>query len=330
MSASSNRPNAAVIGCGYWGKNLVRNVAVLESLAAVSDFYAPTAEKYAVEYGVPALSFEQVLADANIDGVVIAAPAELHAELAGRALDAGKHVYVEKPMALDVSDAEVLISKAKKAGRVLMVGHLLQYHPAFLALLDLVKKGELGKVQYIYSNRLNLGKIRREENVFWSFAPHDISMILALAGGLPSKVFARGSYYLSKGVADVTTTNLQFANGVSGHIFVSWLHPFKEQKLVVIGEKAMAVFDDRLPWHEKVILYRHTVAWKEGTPIPTAAQGEFIPLAEAEPLRLECQHFLDCMALGQAANTDGDEGLRVLKVLAAAETSMREGCEVTL
>jgi predicted dehydrogenase len=330
MSSQQQHPNTAVIGCGYWGKNLVRNIASLGALAAVSDFRMDVADKFAAEYGVRALSFEDVIADPAIDGVVIAAPAELHADLAGRALDAGKHVYVEKPMALTVPDGEMLIARARKAGRVLMVGHLLQYHPAFLALLDLVKKRELGRVQYIYSNRLNLGKIRREENVFWSFAPHDISMILALAGELPSKVFARGSQYLNKDVADVTTTNLQFANGVSGHIFVSWLHPFKEQKLVVVGEKAMAVFDDRLPWHEKVVLYRHTMQWKEGTPIPTAAQGEFIPLAEAEPLRLECQHFLDSMASGKAANTDGEEGLRVLKVLAAAETSMREGCEVKL
>jgi predicted dehydrogenase len=330
MTASPSRPNVAVIGCGYWGKNLVRNIASLGALGAVSDANMDAARKYAAEFGARALSFDEAIAAPDIEGVVIAAPAELHADLAGRALDAGKHVYVEKPMALTVADGEALIARAQQAGRVLMVGHLLQYHPAFLALLKMVRAGDLGRIQYIYSNRLNLGKIRREENVFWSFAPHDISMILALVGELPQKVFARGSYYLSKDVADVTTTNMQFANGVSGHIFVSWLHPFKEQKLVVVGENAMAVFDDRLPWHEKLTLYRHTLKWKEGTPVPTAAQGENIALAEAEPLKLECRHFLDCMASGAAANTDGAEGLRVLKVLSAAENSMREGCEVIL
>jgi UDP-2-acetamido-3-amino-2,3-dideoxy-glucuronate N-acetyltransferase len=330
MSSNIVVPRVAVIGCGHWGRNLVRNFAKLGALVAVSDVHIPTAEKYAAEFGVKALSFDETLDQPDIAGVVIAAPAEMHADMALRALAAGKHVYVEKPLALKAADGEAMVAAAKKADRVLMIGHLLQYHPAFHSVLELLHNGTIGKVRYIYSNRLNLGKIRREENVFWSFAPHDISMILALAGELPRKVHATGSHYLQQHVADVTTTTMQFANGVNAHIFVSWLHPFKEQKLVVVGENAMLVFDDRLPWNEKVTLYRHTMEWKEGMPVPTAAQGEMVPLKEDEPLTLECRHFLDSIVQGTAPRTDGEEGLRVLRVLEAAQQSMNNGMEISL
>lgn len=330
MGQNSAVPHVGIVGCGYWGKNLVRNMSSLGALAAVCDDDAAVAAKYAAEHGVQALTFETMLRTPDITGVVVAAPAELHADLATRALNAGKHVYVEKPMALSVEEGEALARHAAASNRVLMVGHLLQYHPAFRILLDLVQKGALGKLRYIYSNRLNLGKIRREENVFWSFAPHDISMILALAGGLPRKIFAQGSYYLNKGVADVTTTTFDFESGVSGHIFVSWLHPFKEQKLVVVGEEAMVVFDDLKPWAQKLEIYRHSVEWNDGMPVPTHAKGENIAIPDAEPLRLECEHFLECMAHGHVPLTDAQEGLRVLKVLAAAQESMNSGSEVLL
>jgi predicted dehydrogenase len=185
-----------------------------------------------------------VLRDQSIAGVAIATPAALHAGLARRAIEAGKHVFVEKPLALILAEAEELCALAERRDRRLMVGHLMQYHPGFTKLRQLVREGTLGRLQYIYSNRLNLGKVRREEDILWSFAPHDLSMILSLVGEEPAQVTAQGGSYLHKTIADVTTTHLTFSAGEQAHVFVSWLHPFKEQKLVIIGDRAMAVFDD--------------------------------------------------------------------------------------
>ena len=243
----------AVIGCGAWGRNLVRAHASLGSLVAVVDADPGMAAAQAELYGVAARTVEEVLADPEIDAVVIAAPAIAHAELARRVVAAGKHVFVEKPLALTVPDAEAVVAEAEAAGVVLMVGHLLQYHPAFLALRDLVAEGRLGELRYLYSNRLNLGRIRQEENSLWSFAPHDLSMLLALVGEEPDEVTATGGYFLHPDIADVTTTHLSFPSGPQAHVFVSWLHPFKEQRLVVVGSDAMAVFDDTQDWAEKLV-----------------------------------------------------------------------------
>jgi predicted dehydrogenase/acetyltransferase-like isoleucine patch superfamily enzyme len=323
-------PKVAVIGCGYWGKNLVRNFDQLGALSAIHDADLGIAESFGVQYGVPALSVEALLEQPEIDGVVIVSPAESHAALAMRALDAGKHVFVEKPLSLRVAAAEKVVTRAEETGRVLMVGHLLQYHPGFLRLSQMVNEGRLGRVRYIYSNRLNLGKFRRAENVFWSFAPHDLSMILNLAGELPDNVEATGACYLHKSIADVTLTHLSFPSGVNAHVFVSWLHPFKEQKLVVVGDNGMAVFDDHLAWSEKLAVYSHEIEWRNGFPEPNKADAEYETLEESEPLRLECQHFLDCIAEGKQPRTDGAEGLRVLQVLAAAEQAMSERSVVAL
>ncbi|MGD8331035.1 MAG: Gfo/Idh/MocA family oxidoreductase, partial [Acidobacteriota bacterium] len=299
----------AVIGCGYWGRNLVRNFHQIGALASVCDVDSEVATEQARRCGVAARDLEEILADDTIAAVAIAAPAAAHAELAGQALRAGKHVFVEKPLALRATDAEELIALAEERDRVLMVGHLLHYHPAFLALRELIAAGRLGRLQYIYSNRLNLGKIRREENVFWSFAPHDISMILALTGEMPSSVSAKGASYLHNVIADVTNTYLSFPSGINAHIFVSWLHPYKDQKLVVVGSEGMAVFDDTKPWSEKLRLYAHRIGWRDGAPEAERAEAELIRLAEAEPLRLECEHFLECVESGQRPRTDGAEGL---------------------
>ena len=322
MNTSSKSPRVAVIGCGHWGKNHVRNFHALGALAAVADANADLAASMSETYDVPAKDYDAILSDTEIDGVVIAAPAEMHADLAIRALGAGKHVFVEKPLALTVAEAEGVLAAAEKAGRIVMVGHLLQYHPAFLKLGEMVKAGALGKLQYLYSNRLNLGKIRREENALWSFAPHDISMILALVGNEPTAVRAEGGSYLHEVIADVTTTHLTFPDGVQAHVFVSWLHPFKEQKLVVVGDKAMAVFNDGEPWDRKLLVYPHKIDWKDGIPTPEKAEAEAVALEEGEPLRSECQHFLDSMAAGSAPRTDGAEGMRVLTVLERAEMDM--------
>ncbi len=322
MSGSEATPRVAVLGCGYWGKNLVRVFDQLGALAAVHDPEPATAAAMTDAHGVPARAVEELFADSDIHAVAISAPAAQHAAVATSALAAGKHVYVEKPLALDVADAERVCAAADEAKRTLMVGHLLQYHPAFLKLSELVREGALGHLEYLYSNRLNLGRFRREENILWSFAPHDISMILSLVGREPDRVQAIGSWPLHRDVADVTTTHLVFPGGEQAHVFVSWLHPFKEQKLVVVGDRGMAVFDDREPWESKLSLYAHRVDWRDGLPEPVKADAQAIPLKAEEPLEAECRHFLECVATGATPRTDGREGLRVLRVLHAAERSL--------
>ena len=312
----------AIVGCGYWGKNLVRNFASLGVLGAVVDTDGAVADRFAAEHGVRASSWEEVLADSSIPAVAIATPAVLHATLVRQALAAGKDVFVEKPLALDLTEAEQLCRAAEAGSRILMVGHLLQYHSAFVKLKELVGAGELGRLQYIYSNRVNLGKIRREENILWSFAPHDISMILSLVGVEPSEVTVVGAAYLHEIVADVTVTHLAFPTGARAHIFVSWLHPYKEQKLVAVGDTGMAVFDDGLPWDYKLTVYRHKIEWRNGIPQPAKAEGMPIPIRPTEPLNLECQHFLECLASRETPRTDGREGLRVLRVLQRAQEGL--------
>ena len=315
-------PRVAVAGCGAWGRNLVRNFAALGVLRAVIDVDRAAAADVARQHDCAVADWRQTLEDPDIDGVVIAAPAAQHARLAQEALEAGKHVFVEKPLALQVSEAEALCQLAERIDRRLMVGHLLQYHPAFLRLKDLVRTGALGRLQYIYSNRLNLGKIRREEDILWSFAPHDISMILSLVGDDPTTVEAVGGRYLHRTIADVTTTHLTFPGGEHAHIFVSWLHPFKEQKLVVVGDRGMAVFDDGEDWDRKLLLYPHRVEWRQSMPVPQKAAAEPVAIDRDEPLRLECQHFVDCIRTGATPRTDGREGVRVLRVLATATASL--------
>ena len=327
------QPKIAVIGSGYWGKNLVRNHHRIGSLKLICDSNESLLASFAAQYeGVETcMALSDVLSRKDIDGVVIATPAETHFGLAREALLAGKHVYVEKPLVLDENEGQALIDLAAQKKLVLMVGHLLQYHPVFVKLKEIVQNGELGRIDYIYSHRLNLGKIRREENILWSFAPHDISMILSLAGEEPESVSATGGCYLHKKIADVTTTHMEFPSGLKAHIFVSWLHPFKEQKLVVVGERKMAVFDDTLPWEDKLLLYPHRIDWKGGAPVPVKGEPERLDIPQAEPLLRECEHFLDSLSNGTRPATDGAEGLRVLKILNAAQRSLdNRCCQITL
>jgi predicted dehydrogenase len=256
---------------------------------------------------------------APVTGLVIATPAETHYELSKQALEAGKDVLVEKPLALTYAQGAHLVRLAATSARILMVGHVLEYHPAIVCLQELVRSDALGKVHYIYSNRLSLGKVRREENILWSFAPHDVAVILRLMGSLPFQVVACGGSYVQPNIADVTVTNLLFDNGVRAHIYVSWLHPFKEQRLVVVGAQKMASFDDVA---KRLVLYDQRVEVKEGEPIPVSGQGEEIIFASDEPLRLECQAFLKSLKTRQLPVTDGYSGLQVLKVLQAAQRSL--------
>src|SRR3954454_4155420 len=323
MNGEMPRMRVAVIGCGYWGKNLVRNFAELGALAAIGDPDEAAAANLSQHFDTPVRSLDHVLGDPSIAAVAIAAPAVHHASLAHAALEAGKHVFVEKPLALKLVEAERLCRLAEQRNRCLMVGHLLQYHPAFIALRDLVRRGELGRLQYLYSNRLNIGKVRQEEDILWSFAPHDLSMILSLVGQEPVEVSATGACYLHKTIADVTTTHLAFLGGEQAHVFVSWLHPFKEQKLVAVGDRAMAVFDDGQPWSKKLLVYPHRVGWRETRRVPQRAEAAAIELEEGEPLEFECRHFLECVATGARPRTDGQEGMRVLRVLTRPSESLK-------
>ncbi len=317
----------AVVGSGYWGKNLIRNFNQLGALEMICDRNETVLKDFKRQYpdATTCVALSDVLQNDAVDAVVIATPAETHCRLAREALLAGKHAFVEKPLTLDEDEGRELIELARERGLTLMVGHLLQHHPIFIHLLKLAQEGELGRINYIYSNRLNLGKIRREENSLWSFAPHDISMILALAGEEPDAITATGGNYLHNHIADVTTTHLDFPSGMKAHVFVSWLHPFKEQKLVVVGDRKMAVFDDTRPWDEKLLLYPHKINWENNVPVPDKAEAESVSVPEDEPLKAECNHFLQCIINGNTPITDGEEGVRVLKVLNEAQRCLDSG-----
>jgi len=271
-------PRVAVTGAGYWGKNLVRNIHELGALAAVCDARPETVEEISAKYGVRGvIDFNQIIGDRTIDAVVIASPAARHYQMCRQALLAGKDVFVEKPLALRAQEGRELAELAGQQQRVLMVGHILEYHPAIEKLKALIGAGELGRIQYIYSSRLNLGKLRTEENILWSFAPHDISVILSLLNEAPIQVGAQGGAYLNKNVFDTTLTTCEFGSGVKAHIFVSWLHPFKEQKLAVIGDRKMAVFDDTQK-ERKLVLYSHRITWIDRQPVAEKEEGVVVPL----------------------------------------------------
>ncbi|HKY36987.1 MAG TPA: Gfo/Idh/MocA family oxidoreductase [Polyangiaceae bacterium] len=325
---SGNR-DLALLGAGHWGKNLARSFDGLGALGVVCEASEAALESIRRQYPQvrTTSSYAEVLADPKINKVAIAAPAALHYELAEAALKAGKDVYVEKPLCLRLEHAEALVKLAGSSGKVLMVGHLLQYHPCVVRLRELVADGTLGKVLTITSNRLNLGKFRTEENALWSFAPHDISVILSLLGDrLPESVRCMGNAYLSQDVADSTITVMRFSGNVMAQIYVTWLNPFKEQKLTIAGSDGMAVFDDTKPWAEKLTLYRKYLSWAKGQePVPLKVTGEAVAVPEGEPLRAECDHFLSVCRDRQRPRTDGPEGLRVLQVLDMAQRSLEAG-----
>ena len=324
-SGAESTIKVAVVGMGYWGKNLVRNFHELGALSAVCDSRESVENDCKREYeGVRFhREFGSVLSDPAISAVALATPAVSHYQMAKAVLEAGKDVFVEKPLAIDVGQGEELVELAESKKRILMVGHILRYHPAIIKLRELIQHGDLGKLQYLYSNRLNIGKIRTEENILWSFAPHDISVMLSLLNESPHQVSCQGGAYLNRNVFDVTLSQFGFPSGVQAHIFVSWLHPVKEQRLVVVGSEKMAVFDDTA--EHKLILYPHKVEWKNRVPTAIKAKAEIVPLAEGEPLKAECQHFLDCVKSATPPLTDGREGLRVLTVLDACQRSLLSG-----
>ena len=329
----SNQPKIALVGCGYWGKNLCRNFHELGVLAQVVDATEngqSTARSIAPEVAVTS-NFEEVLNNPEIKGIALATPAETHCDLAVQAMEKGKDVFVEKPMALSIDEAKKMQAVAFQTNKVLMVGHLLEYHPAVLKLRELIDSEELGKINYIYSNRLNFGKVRTEENALWSFAPHDVAVILRLMGQAPVEVSACGGSYLTNGIADTTLSNLRFENESRAHIFVSWLHPFKEQRLVIVGDKKMAIFNDVAPFGEKLQLYPQNVEFDGPIPILKKEDTEFVEHANTEPLREECNHFLDCIQSRNQPLTNAQSGIDVLKVLHACQQSIdQNGAPVSL
>lgn len=319
----------AVLGCGAWGINHVRVWNDLGRLAIVCDpdpgRLAEVGERLP---GVRRTSDPDEVFASDVAGVVIATPATTHADLALDALDAGKDVLIEKPLAVDVSDADKVVDLAAARRRVLMVGHVLEYHPGVLALRRMIDDGALGKMLYLYSNRLNFGRVRTEENALWSFAPHDVALLLRLIGESPQEVAVRGAVALNDGVADTSLMSLRFPKSVPAHVFVSWLHPFKEHRFVVVGDRQMAVFDDTAPWEEKLLLYPNRVDWVGGkVPMARKAEAVAVALEPAEPLRVECEAFVDAIVDRQAPLTDGASGLAVLRVLAAGQRSLDLGGE---
>lgn len=323
-----NSGQICVVGCGHWGKNLVRTFSSLQALYGLYDIDADRRRALSQNYPAAKIfsDWEAVLSDPNIEGIAVASPAEFHHDLTMAALSAGKHVFVEKPLALEWEDGAEMVETARDRKRILMVGHLLHYHPAVIRLKQLIAEGVLGRIEYIYSNRLSMGKIRREENALWSFAPHDISVILSLVGQMPFQVIATGGAYLQPNIADVTMSNLLFDRGTRAHIFVSWLHPYKEQRLVVIGSRQMAVFEDSRP-DRKLMLFNKQIELKNGALEAMKPEGVVVDFDSGEPLLLECRHFLECIEHNRQPRTPGEEGVQVLQILQACQQSLQLGGE---
>jgi predicted dehydrogenase len=319
-------PKVVVAGCGYWGKNLVRNFHALGALAGVVD-PSPAGRELArsLAPGVPIhASLDEALAPGGFAGLAIATPACTHFSTATQALNAGLDVFVEKPISLDVAEAARMVAHADAAGRMLQVGHILEYHPALPVLRDWVATGRFGQLRRLQAHRTNWGMIRTEEDALWSIAPHDIAVMLRLIGRLPETVAAHGTHILGTPRADAVVARLMFSEGVEGHLLASWHHPVKEQRIMVVGEKGMALFDD-LPPDNKLSFYDEYVRWPDGKPELVKSAPEFPLLAKEEPLRRECQAFLDAISSRRPPLADGHSGLRVLRVLDACRRSMHQG-----
>lgn len=315
--------NIAVIGCGYWGKNLIRNFSDLGVLAAVCDPVQDLAKRYSEQYSVPAKSWENILQDKGIRGVVLAVPAALHAKMCCEAIKSGKDVYVEKPLSLTEEDCRQIKTALMSSSQILLVGHLLQYHPAIEKIKECLDAGELGELKYIRAHRFNMGKIRHEENVLWSFAPHDFSVIYSLVKSPIKSIQVQAQCLFSDKIADRVDVAMEFISGVHAEVCVSWVHPFKEQKLVIAGSHAMLVFDDTLPLDQKLKLYQHKYNRNGQHIITEKAESESISLENIEPLKAECQQFIHCMATRRQPKTDINEGEAVVHMLQLAQESIR-------
>lgn len=323
----------ACVGAGYWGRNLVRIFHGLAEaqLKVICDGNEKTRDQVSQQYRDVEVQgdYNRVLADSEVEAVVLAVPAPRHFDMAHQALEAGKHVYVEKPMTLSAEEAETLVSYAEQQGKVLMVGHLMEYHPAVRLVKGLIQQGDLGEIYYLYSQRINLGIVRRDENALWSLAPHDISVALYLLEAQPSYVSAQGESYLQPGIPDVVFVNMHFPDKKMAQLQVSWLDPHRVRKLTIVGSKKMVVFDD-VESTEKVRIYNKAAERSQydsyGEAITLRFGDVVMPhLHMAEPLKLECQHFVECVREGRVPLSDGRDGLRVVRVLEAAQQSLEMG-----
>ncbi|AGF74782.1 oxidoreductase [Bartonella australis AUST/NH1] len=313
-------PRIAVLGCGYWGGNHIRTLQSLGALAAVSDVDVDRAREVARTHDVEVIAPDNLFTRVDIDALVLALPPQFHTENALRAIKNGKDVLVEKPIALNVADAEHQVRVAGEYGRIFMVGHVLRFHPAFEKVCELVAKGELGDVRYIYSHRLGFGKFHAESDALWDLAPHDLSMILALTGCEPSGVRGEGSSVIDQ-LSDFAHIHMTFPNGIHSHLFVSRLSLYRERRLTVVGTKAVLVFDDMEPWSRKLAFHRFAV-WQENQEwIFNAGESRYIGVGESLPLTNELQHFLHCIETRQSPCTNGDDAVAVLRILTAASTN---------
>jgi predicted dehydrogenase len=329
VSSPEAKPvRVAVVGLGYWGPNIARNLAAIPGceVAWLCDASEQARERLAPTIPGARLTgnLEDVLADESVDAVVLATPVPTHAELAIAVAEAGKHCFVEKPLATSAADAERAVSAAAAAGRILMVGHLLEYHPAVTRLKEMIDAEELGGLYYIYGNRLNLGKLRADENALWSLGAHDVSVALHLIGEEPVECLAQGASYVRKPVQDVVFCFLRFPSGVVTHLHLSWLDPHKERRITVVGSRRMATFDDML-------IEGKLTVYDKGFDEDTQSWGEYIArsgdtfsprIPNREPLRLECEHFIECVRSGATPRSDGASGLRVVRVLEALQRSL--------
>jgi predicted dehydrogenase len=323
-----------VVGLGYWGPNLARNFDRLPDteLRWLCDASDEALARWGAAFpsAQATTSLDDLLADDSLDAVAVATPVPTHAELAQRVLAAGKHCFVEKPLGRSEQEAQAVVDAARSAERVLMVGHLLEYHPGVEQLSDLVRSGELGELRYVYSHRLNLGKHRQDENALWSLGAHDVSVILRLAGEEPYECTAVGESYVKAGVEDVVFAFMRFESGLTAHMHLSWLDPHKERRFTVVGSKRMASFDD-------MELERKLTVYDKGFDEDYSSYGEYIArsgdafsprVSNEEPLRIECRHFVDCVRDGREPRSDGEAGLRVVRVLEQLQRSLTESASL--
>ena len=307
--------NISVIGCGMWGRNITRSCASLGVLRNVVDSNPDRAAEFAETFSTTVSDFASVCADKDIDGVIVSTSAQAHEQLAVAALSAGKHVFVEKPMSLTLASAKAMNKAAKTANRQLMIGHLIQYHPAFIELLARVKGGAIGKLQHIQANRLAMGRIRKTDSALFDLCPHDISLILALTGSLPTRVACHGAAHITPGIVDVISTGFGFTGGVSANMTTSWVHPVKDHRLIVTGETGSLMFDDTKPWPEKLTLFSDQITQAGELFIVERDSPIYLPVDEKEPLKQEVGAFIQVCQTGSPATTDGDEGVAVQTVL---------------
>jgi predicted dehydrogenase len=309
-------PRIAVLGCGYWGSNHIRTLKALGALHAVSDTNRARAEGFASENDCLAIDSDELYSRSDVDAIVMALPPQFHAEAAIRAVQSGKDVLVEKPIALTVKDAERAVKAARDHDRLFMVGHVLRFHPAFEQLKALIDGEELGQVRYIHSHRLGLGKFHTENDALWDLAPHDLSMILAITGTAPVEVRGEGAALLDH-LSDFAHLHMRFPNGLRSHLFASRLNPYRERRLTVVGTRAMAVFDDVEPWDRKLAVYRHAVWQDSGQWAFTTNEPSYVAVSEGMPLTRELQHFISCIETRAEPLTGGEEAIGVLRVLTA-------------